>query len=163
MLAGNADRERASDVLKAAYAEGRLTKDEYDYRLGRAVVARTVEELQQLTNDVPNGPSAVPPSYQRSYRSYSHGQLMPYQQQPVVPYVPPPREQNTAAMASLLCGLFAPLVLGLSALPAVILGHKARAEIQRTREQGEGAAMTGLILGWIWMAFGFLIMLLIIS
>ena len=63
-------------------------------------------------------------------------------------------------MASLLCGLFAPLVLGLSALPAVILGHKARAEIQRTREQGEGAAMTGLILGWIWMALGFLIMLL---
>ena len=30
MLAGNADRERAGDVLRAAFAEGRLTKDEYD-------------------------------------------------------------------------------------------------------------------------------------
>lgn len=155
MLAGNADRERAGDVLKAAFAEGRLTKDEHDYRWGRAMAARTVEELQQLTNDVPNGPSAVPP--------YGQGHLVPvaYQQQPLVPY-PPPRPQNGAATAALVCGLVTPLVCGVAAIPAVILGHKARAEIRRTGEQGEGAATAGLVLGWIWITLGTLLVLLLI-
>lgn len=159
MLAGNSDRDRAGDVLKAAYAEGRLTKDEYDYRSGRALAARTVEELQQLTNDVPNGPSAVPPSYQRPY---PQGQLVPFQQQPVMPYIPP-RGQNGAATAALICGIVAPIVWGASALPAVILGHKARAEIQRTGEQGAAAATIGLVLGWIWIALGTLVMLFLID
>ncbi len=34
-LAANADRERAIDVLKAGFAEGRLTKAEYDDRVAR--------------------------------------------------------------------------------------------------------------------------------
>lgn len=159
MLAGNADRERASDVLKAAYAEGRLTKDEYDYRLGRAVGARTIEELQQLTGDVPNGPSAMPPTY---HRPHPQGQLVPFQQQPVVPYAPPHRPQNSAATAALICGLISPVVWGLSAIPAVILGHKARAEIRRTGEQGEGAATAGLVLGWLWITLGALMMLMFV-
>jgi hypothetical protein len=160
MLAGNADRDRAGDVLKAAYAEGRLTKDEYDYRVGRALVARTVEELQQLTNDVPNGPSAMPPTYQRPH---SQGQLVPYQQQPIVPYLPPPRRQNSAAIASLVCGLLAPLLWGFAAVPALILGYKGREEIRRTGESGEGAATTGIVLGWIWIVLSVLMVLLIAS
>lgn len=163
MLAGNADRDRASDVLRAAFAEGRLTKDEYDYRVGRALVARTIEELQQLTGDVPNGPSAMPPTY---HRPHPQGQLVPYQQQPVVPYAPPRRQNSTATAAMVfgigapvLCGLTAPVLWGLhvpfffwiGALPAVVLGHKARGEIRRTGEPGEGAANAGLFLGWIWL------------
>ena len=35
LRASTADRERAVDVLKAGFAEGRLTKDEYDGRAGR--------------------------------------------------------------------------------------------------------------------------------
>ena len=118
MLAGNADRDRAGDVLRAAYAEGRLTKDEYDYRIGRALAARTVEELQQLTSDVPNGPSAR--AAHATNARHSHGQLMPYQQQPVVPYVParrqnprPPR-RSSRDRAPLLCGMTAPLLWGLT-------------------------------------------------
>ena len=160
MLAGNADRDRAGDVLKAAYAEGRLTKDEYDYRLGRALAARTVEELQQLTNDVPNGPSAIPPTFQRPY---AQGQLVPFQPQPMVPYPPPPGRQNGVATAALVFGLTAPLVWGLGAVPAVILGHKARAQIRRTGEQGEGVATAGLVLGWLWIALGALIMLFVVG
>lgn len=160
MLAGNADRDRAGDVLKAAYAEGRLTRDEYDYRVGRALAARTVEELQQLTADVPNGPSAMPPTY---HRPHPQGQLVPFQQQPVVPYAPPRRPQNSAATAALICGLISPLVWGLAAIPAVILGHKARAEIRRTGEQGEGAATAGLVLGWLWLSLGALMMLFIVA
>ena len=172
MLAGNADRDRAGDVLRAAFAEGRLTKDEYDYRIGRALAARTVEELQQLTGDVPNGPSALPPTYQRPH---PRGQLVPYQQQPVVPYAPVRRQNSTATAAlvfgigaPLICGMTAPLLWGLDvpalfwlgAVPAVVLGHKARGEVRRTGEQGDGAATAGLILGWVWLVLGGLTALL---
>lgn len=157
MLAGNADRERGADVLKAAYSEGRLTKDEYDYRLGKAVAARTVEELQLLTADVPNGPSAVPPAFHRppEYEAYGGsgaGRPVPYRQpHQALPFVPqpPPRRHNAAATGALICGLTGPFTLGATAVPAVILGHKARTEIRRTGERGDGVAVAGLALGWI--------------
>ncbi|SCK29260.1 DUF1707 and DUF4190 domain-containing protein [Streptomyces sp. WMMB 322] len=173
MLAGNADRDRAGDVLKAAYAEGRLTKDEYDYRLGRALGARTVEELQQLTSDVPNGPSAVPPTFQRPF---AQGQLMPFQPQPPVPY-PVPRRHNSTAAAALVCGIAAPVLslvttplmwgfdapylFWIGAAPGVILGHKARHEVRRTGERGEGSATAGLLLSWIFLALSGLMAILV--
>src|SRR5260370_34112078 len=68
MRAGSADRERAVDVLKAGFAEGRLTQDEYNDRMGRAYVARTYGELATLTADLPAGASPLPawpvPAYQ---------------------------------------------------------------------------------------------------
>ena len=55
-LAANADRERAVDVLKAGFAEGRLTKAEHDDRVGRVYAARTYGELGSLVADLPAGP-----------------------------------------------------------------------------------------------------------
>jgi hypothetical protein len=43
--------------------------------------------------------------------------------------------------------------LGLTAIPAVILGHVARGQIRRTGERGHGMATTGLVLGWLGIAF----------
>jgi Domain of unknown function (DUF1707) len=51
-----ADRERSIDVLKRSFVEGRLTRDELDERLGRALVSRAFEELMALTADLPVGP-----------------------------------------------------------------------------------------------------------
>src|ERR1700749_5145708 len=46
----------------------------------------------------------------------------------------------------------ATLVVGMAkqlfALPAGILGHKARGQIRRTGEKGNGMAVTGLVIGW---------------
>jgi len=56
MRASTADRERASDVLKAAFAEGRLTQEECEQRAGLAFAARTYDELAWLTADLPVGP-----------------------------------------------------------------------------------------------------------
>ena len=58
-LASDADRDAAADLLNAALAEGRLTADEYDQRLGAAYAARTWPELRQLTEDLPAPPSAA--------------------------------------------------------------------------------------------------------
>jgi hypothetical protein len=59
-LAASADRERAVGVLRAGFAEGRLTQDELTDRVGRAYVARTYRELWALTADLPSGPLPVP-------------------------------------------------------------------------------------------------------
>jgi hypothetical protein len=56
MRSSQADRERAIDVLKAAFAEGRLDQDEYTERVGLAYASRTYAELAALTGDLPAGP-----------------------------------------------------------------------------------------------------------
>jgi hypothetical protein len=55
----HADREQAVDVLKVAFVQGRLPKEEFDTRVGHAFAARTGAELAILTADIPPGP---PPS-----------------------------------------------------------------------------------------------------
>ena len=60
MRASDADRERAVDVLKAGFAEGRLSHEEYDQRVGAVYRSRTYGELTALARDLPQGP-VVPP------------------------------------------------------------------------------------------------------
>jgi DUF1707 SHOCT-like domain len=48
LLASDADRERAVDLLKAAFVQGALTKDELDARTGAALAARTYGQLAAL-------------------------------------------------------------------------------------------------------------------
>jgi hypothetical protein len=55
-LAASADRERAVGVLRAGFAEGRLSQDELDDRVAQAYAARTYGELWALTADLPAGP-----------------------------------------------------------------------------------------------------------
>jgi hypothetical protein len=57
LRASNADRERVVGVLKGAFVEGRLAKDEFDLRVGQAFAARTYAELAALTADLPAGPA----------------------------------------------------------------------------------------------------------
>jgi Domain of unknown function (DUF1707) len=58
----HADRERAIDVLKAAFVQGRLTKDEFDLRVGQVVASRTYADLDALTADIPEGVISAQPS-----------------------------------------------------------------------------------------------------
>lgn len=53
LRASHEDRERAADVLRVAAGDGRLTPDELDERLERALTARTNGELAALTADLP--------------------------------------------------------------------------------------------------------------
>jgi len=55
MRASRADREQVIDALKAAFVQGRLTKDELDERVARALVPLTYAELSALTDDLPAG------------------------------------------------------------------------------------------------------------
>ena len=60
LRASQADRERVIDLVKAAFVQGRLTKDELDARVGQALASRTYRELATLTADIPAGLIAAP-------------------------------------------------------------------------------------------------------
>jgi hypothetical protein len=55
LRASHADREHVLDVLKAAFVQGLLTKDELDMRVGQTFASRTYAELAALTADIPAG------------------------------------------------------------------------------------------------------------
>ena len=58
LRAGHADREQVIEVLKDAFVDGRLTRDELGARAGRALAARTYAELAALTSGIPPAPDA---------------------------------------------------------------------------------------------------------
>jgi Domain of unknown function (DUF1707) len=55
LRASHADREHVLDVLKAAFVQGLLTKDEFDMRVGQTFASRTYAELAALIADIPAG------------------------------------------------------------------------------------------------------------
>src|SRR4051794_13546306 len=58
LRASDAARGQVAALLSAAYAEGRLTREEHDERLGQVLAARTFDDLIPLTADlVPLGPT----------------------------------------------------------------------------------------------------------
>ncbi|WP_404828388.1 DUF1707 and DUF4190 domain-containing protein [Streptomyces canus] len=148
MLASHADRERAVDVLRAGYGEGRLEKAEFDKRVERAYGARTVGELALLVSDLPLGPVPQPAPVTAVPRTF----------------LPAPRPRaNGKAVGAAVCGLLCVPTFGFTGIPAVILGHAARAEIDRTGEGGDGLALTGLVLGWLSIAAWSILMTLLIA
>jgi len=143
MRAASADRERAVDVLKAGFTEGRLTQDEYNERISQAYAARTYGELAAITADLPAG--ALPAVFP-------------------VPMYQPPVTTNSLARASLVLGVAEFFTMGLTAIPAIICGHMAKREMRQTGQRGDGLATSGLVLGYMAVIFwGILIALSIVG
>jgi Domain of unknown function (DUF1707) len=63
MLASVADRDRAVRILQASLVEGRLAMEEFEQRVGLAIVARDFRELLALTADLPAGPFGRLPAH----------------------------------------------------------------------------------------------------
>jgi Domain of unknown function (DUF1707)/Domain of unknown function (DUF4190) len=137
LLASDADRDRAVDLLQQAFTEGRLTKEDYDTRAGQALAARSYADLDQVLADLP----------------------VPAYPVPAAPQPPAVPRMNGLAVASLACGA-GQLFLGpLPTIPAIVLGHTARRQIRRTGETGSGVALAGLVLGWLGLAMILLVVL----
>lgn len=61
--AKDADRERYVEIIEAAYVDGQLGAADRDLRVGRALSAATLDELQTLTRDLqPSATEVVPPA-----------------------------------------------------------------------------------------------------
>ena len=136
-----ADRERAVDVLKAAFAESRLDQDEFASRVDDALSARTFAELAAVTADLPAGPlGTLPP-------------------QAVAPVIRPGPGRRPAAGRGLSEQLpIVALLLGLATwiypltpftmVPAAILGLVAIARADPARGRGIGLGVAAVILAF---------------
>ena len=131
--ASDQDRERAAEVLKTGFAEGRLTKDEYDEHLSRIYAARTVGDLATLTSQLPGGGAALLP----------------------VPAGPP--RTNPMAVASMICGVAEFFTFGLTSIPG---GHPGPcrprpdpADRRGGRRAGPDRAHPGLAGVALWLLF----------
>ena len=54
LRASRADREQVVDVLKTAFVQGRLDRDEFGLRVGQALSSRIYADLAALTADIPD-------------------------------------------------------------------------------------------------------------
>ena len=136
MRASDDDRSQVQSVLNDAWAEGRLTQEEWDERATALAGRVTYADLARLTADLPS--AFIVPQPQPTAVS-------PYWPQPVVSQ----RGTNGLAIAALVLGL-AQFAVGFPAgIAAIILGHKAQQRIKQTGEQGSGLARAGLILGYL--------------
>jgi hypothetical protein len=138
MRASDNDRCRVQSRINDAFAEGRLTREEWDERATAVTRAVTYADLARLTADLP------------------------------VPYVPPPpptvnAQQRTSglAIASLVCGICQIGVPVPTGIVAIFLGHAARRRIRRTGERGDGLALAGLLLGYLGLV-GYLLLFLLL-
>ena len=62
LRASHADREQVINIVKAAFVQGRLNRDEFELRVGEALGSRTCAELAAIIADLPRGqPAAQPP------------------------------------------------------------------------------------------------------
>ncbi len=61
LRASHADREQVIGTLKAAFVQGRLTKDELDARVGQTLASRTYADLAAVTADLPAGLARTQP------------------------------------------------------------------------------------------------------
>ncbi|HET9972838.1 MAG TPA: DUF1707 domain-containing protein [Streptosporangiaceae bacterium] len=71
----NADREQVVDMLKAAFVQGRLTRDELDLRVGQVLKSRTYDEQAAVVADLPAGliRAGQPDGRPRRTRSWAQG------------------------------------------------------------------------------------------
>ena len=122
MRASTADRESAIEILKAGFAEGRLTQEEYTERVGLAYASRTYDDLTAITWDLP-----------------APGQVTGL----IRDVLPVQRQLNGLAVSSVVLAFFP----GLLSMLAVVLGLAARTQIREHGGRGAALASVGIVVG----------------
>ena len=140
MRATDADRENVHAALQSAYADGRITWDEFDSRSSKLVVAKTYDQLSVLTRDLRKPVPYQPAKYPVGIRPTT----------------------NHLAGISLGFGLGQVVCWFFGGIIAVVCGHVARRQIRKTGEQGASMALAGLVLGYLGIAIPILTVLLVV-
>lgn len=121
--------------------------------------ARTAPQPPQASQ-VPQAPQPTFPQ-QQSYQQQQ--QQQPYQQSYAAqrPAVAPSRattlgQTNTFAFISIIMAFLSPLA-------AIVFGHMALSQIKRTGDAGRGIALTGLIIGYVYIVSVILFIVLYVA
>lgn len=139
MRATDADREGVRSLLQSAYADGRLSWEEFDARSTSLLQAKTYDDLGALVADL------RPPVQARPGRYYPAG-----------------HQTNSLAVVSFAAGLGQIFLWFIGGIVAIVCGHIARRQIRETGETGSGLALTGLILGYVGVLLPLLLVLVIV-
>jgi hypothetical protein len=150
LRASHADRERAIDVLKAAFAEGRLDQDEYTDRVGQAHASKTYADLGALVADLPVGPfgTLTPPPAAGSLT----GPPVP-PPAPAARRLPPRASMTPLVIAALIAGIMVPTI----AIPVItVVACVTVARSGPPRERRARLAAAGVILALLVVATAYL-------
>jgi hypothetical protein len=79
------------------------------------------------------------------------------------PPYPPHRPTNSMAIAAMVVALVSLISCPLIGGVAVYLGNRARAEIRASGEDGDGMALTGVIVGWCAVGLAVLLVLVMVA
>lgn len=168
MHASGPDRERAADLLRTAHGDGRLAWPEYSARLERLMASTTHGELHQVVGDLitesaRQGSDGDPARAQRYSGTRVGGDLgLVARQPPVTRGRGHPAHQigtERLASAAILCGTLVPFTVGISGIPAILLGHLARRRLKRAPQEAVGGnsaqmATAALVLGYLPLLIG---------
>jgi Domain of unknown function (DUF1707) len=143
MRASHDDRDLAIEVLKAAFVQGRLDRDEFVLRVGRTLASRTYAELADLTADILAGLARARPPESARERLYGPPPCLQHL----------PRDDRPLQRAPLLTQPFAAGMTGwvvvLGAVIAELLGGAAVANTM------SAAIAVPVLIFPIAVAFGF--------
>jgi hypothetical protein len=146
---GDAERDRAAELLREHMAQGRLSAEEFDERIEAALTAKVASDLDPLFTDLPG------PRPGQTVATTSSYETPPWQRQPAVPDPSPtpavlPRRSGAAEALRGLTGvswIVIPLVISfllpggwssfwwLIFLPMIISGMAGKNESDRDRER----------------------------
>jgi Domain of unknown function (DUF1707) len=140
MRTSHADREHAIDTLKAAFVQGRLTKDELDLRVGQAFGSKTYAELAALCADLPTELALSPSrSAQAQGLSLADNKVLEWAiacaLSPLVPLAVAFVIQSPVILPVLGLMLVLDLLLGLPFL-MIVVGTRVEARRQERRSVG---------------------------
>jgi Domain of unknown function (DUF1707)/Domain of unknown function (DUF4190) len=153
-----ADRERAVELLKVAFAEGRLDQDELVARVGDAYRSRTYAELAALTADLPaaHGTASPYPGLPgagsrpaASQRADGAANRADEGARPRPAACGAARELSGLAIAAVILGVGGFITWGITSPFAVILGIAAVPRLTRANETGGAAALLGIVCGLV--------------
>jgi hypothetical protein len=118
----------------------------------------------------PDPATAAQPTYPQAYQAPAYPPAYPpagYQQYPSYPPYPPPQPVNGLGIAGMVCsivGVVTCWILFLGLIVSVIgvtLSHVAHAAIKRERQAGEGFAIAGIAVGWVGVALGLIMIIMV--
>ena len=137
----HADRDQAINVLKAAFVQGRLTKHEFDLRVGQVLASRTYADLRALTADIPGWVTSEPEADEPAARG--PGRALSFKTAARVGAVGAVPSMASATVAMLQSS-------GVPAVAGVLAGRPDR----RARDRAAGRAAGGAVLGRAPLAAG---------
>ena len=149
---GDPDAMRNLAVLLKG--QGRTAEAETWSRYAAAVAVRSAAFQRPAGHNAYAVPAPPPNAYPHTPPPQAP---RPRAHHPQAPRPPAKPQMNHLAIYAISMGVIGPMTCGLLSIPAIITGHMATARLRRSGERGMGLAVTGIVLGWLMVAFWVLI------